>query len=81
MSYEARTIRHLAIMQDKTLPQYKRSFAGECLGALYMAYKLDSRQMKSIFMSDHGLSEIIADAVIKFGEAPQKSLRVYNESL
>ena len=73
MSYEARTIRHLAIMKDKSLPQYKRSLAGECLGALYMAYKLDSRQMKDLFMRDHGLSEGLADAVIKFGETPQRA--------
>ena len=72
MSYEKRTVRHLALLNDRSTPQYKRSFAAECLGALYMAYKLDSRQMKDLFMRDHGLSIDSAEAVIQFGERSHK---------
>ena len=76
MSYEKRTVRHLAAFNDRSTPQYKRSFAAECLGALYMAYKLDSRQMKDLFMRDHGLSHNSAEAIIEFGERSHKLVGV-----
>ena len=72
MSYEKRTVRHLAALNDRSTPQYKRSFAAECLGALYMAYRLDCRQMKDLFMRDHGLSNSSAEAIIEFGKRSQK---------
>lgn len=75
MSYQKRTIKHLADKDNTQLSYATRSHSMACLGSLYRSYRYDHKCQFRSFIREYKLTEEVGFSVVAFGETKARNKR------